>query len=70
MKHLNLWNFGLYGYFYINFLILFAIAAGGVSKTVPSTGGDTSEGKTTQLKSYLLIFLIFMASYAFTFTTI
>uniref|UniRef100_A0A2N9GGA3 Bifunctional inhibitor/plant lipid transfer protein/seed storage helical domain-containing protein n=1 Tax=Fagus sylvatica TaxID=28930 RepID=A0A2N9GGA3_FAGSY len=44
--------------------------SGGVFKTVPSTGGDTSEGKTTQLKSYLLIFLIFMASYAFTFTTI
>ncbi|GMY16701.1 non-specific lipid transfer protein GPI-anchored 2-like [Fagus crenata] len=44
--------------------------SGGVFKTVPSTGGDTSEGKTTQLKSYLLIFLIFMASYTFTFTTI
>ncbi|KAK7843908.1 non-specific lipid-transfer protein-like protein [Quercus suber] len=43
---------------------------GNGSKTVPSTGGDTSDGKTTELTSSLLLFIVFIASYALTFTII
>nr|POE73160.1 non-specific lipid-transfer protein-like protein [Quercus suber] len=45
-------------------------SSGNGSKTVPSTGGDTSDGKTTELTSSLLLFIVFIASYALTFTII
>ncbi|XP_057472935.1 non-specific lipid transfer protein GPI-anchored 5-like [Actinidia eriantha] len=45
-------------------------SSGSGSKTVPSTGGDSSDGNSTKLLFSLLVFLIFVASYASTFTTI
>ncbi|KAM4074164.1 hypothetical protein ACJW30_10G074000 [Castanea mollissima] len=45
-------------------------SSSGTKFELPSTGGETSVGKTTELTSSLLLFIVFIASYALTFTII
>lgn len=48
----------------MGFDITVLVDAGGGSKTVPSTGGDSSDGSTTGLPISLLFSLFFITSYA------